>query len=162
MTNATTARTNRYAATCDDCGQHIPANTGRLVKAADGWIVRCADDTTCTTTQAAATASEVTEEQRKAMIMAEGARRQAETGVEPDFWDVAADIDAQLRAEGRLPGQSRQQAVTTTRRNSSPRRGSAVRRGTSTTPRRRRACVTGGNCSSHSGRNCGGAGCDAN
>lgn len=160
MTNATAARTNRYAGTCDDCGQHIPASTGRLVKAADGWIVRCADDTTCTTTQAAATASEVTEEQRQAMIMAEGARRQAETGVEPSFFDVAADIDAQLRAEGRLPGQSRQEPVAAPRRRStSPRRGSTVRR---TTPRRRKACVTGGNCSSHSGYNCGGAGCDAN
>ena len=48
------------------------------------------------------------------------------------------------------------------RRSSSPRRGSTARRTTTYRRSGRRACVTGGNCSSFSGRNCGGHDCDAN
>lgn len=53
----------------------------------------------------------------------------------------------------------RPRAATTPRR-SSPRRGSSARRGSTT--RSRHACVTGGNCSSSTGRDCGGHNCDAN
>jgi hypothetical protein len=37
---AAPARTNRYAATCADCGAEVPAEQGSLTKGATGWEVR--------------------------------------------------------------------------------------------------------------------------
>ena len=133
MTGTVKTRANRYAAACDTCGQHVPAGAGHLVHADDGWLVRCA--TTCTreaTVDAAAL---------EAMIQAEGARRIA-AGETPNYWDVAADVQAQLRTASTKPA---------------PAKPRPAARTTS-----RKACVTGGNCSSHTGRHCGGYNCDAN
>lgn len=35
----TTVRTNKYAARCADCGQHVPAGTGILSRSRGAWIV---------------------------------------------------------------------------------------------------------------------------
>lgn len=68
-------------------------------------------------------------------------------------------VGATFRADGREMryGYLAAREPRTESRPRSPRQGLRFGR-----PARRRACVTGGNCSSHTGRSCGGWNCDAN
>ena len=158
---ATTTRTNRYAATCNDCHTNVPAGTGQLTKAADGWIVRCGDCAALTpeARDAKAETTHTPSADRDAQVKAETAYL-AERGY--SLFDSDAILHAAL-VEGGFAN-----PVSVTLPEPAPVAPARARRtntrtaGRTTTGRRRKACVTGGNCSSHSGRNCGGHNCDAN
>jgi hypothetical protein len=131
------ARTNRYPAECQTCRTSIPASAGTLERDIEGvWMVTCS--TPCAEpTPAAIDTAQV--EAETAYLDAHGY----------GLFDPDSVLHAALIAGGfanpvsvRLP----EPVKVHTRRNT----------------RRRKACVTGGNCSSHSGRNCGGHNCDAN
>lgn len=143
-------RTNRYAANCNNCGHHIPANTGQLAKTADGWIVRCADTDACATRTAATTTQTVS---REAQLAADPGQSGFYTATEETVI-IAAGIDNPFdaRIEDVLAAAGLRTAA--------PAPVKPARRATSN--RRRKACTTGGNCSSYGLPNCGGHNCDAN
>lgn len=159
MTTATKSRTNRYAATCEDCGQNVPAGTGQLVKAADGWIVRCADTATCASAQNSPATAVGRAMTREAMPAADPGESGHYTGAEETALAAVGIHDLfdprngeVLLAAGLGDGlpevaQARETQARPARRK---------------TGGRRKACVTGGNCSSVSGTHCGGHDCDAN
>jgi hypothetical protein len=177
-------RTNRYASQCADCGTDIPANAGQLTKAADGWIVRCADSQECTARTATAAAQATAQaDSRAAQLAADPgvssrwtaaeeaalAAASIDSPFDPGIADAleaagfveAAALERAQDAAVQSPARSGAAARPRTTRRTSPRQGSPARRGTLTASRRR-ACVTGGNCSSTTGRDCGGYNCDAN
>lgn len=164
---AATARTNRYASTCADCGADIPANAGHLHKAADGWLVRCVDAEACTGRISAAQAST---DDRAAQLAADPGQSGFYTATE-EAVILAAGIDspfdprieevlaeAGLRPDAAGPASPRRATASPRRATASRRRSASSSRG----KRSRRACVSGGDCSSTTGRNCGGYDCDAN
>lgn len=135
----TATRTNRYAATCQTCRTHIPAGQGTLTRDAEGaWIVRCAGD--CAPAAPIATFSSGT-------LTADQLAHLDRLGFDL-FTNTDAEMHAALVAAGFTVAPLPAPAQTTPARKP---RGS-----------RRKACVTGGNCASHTGRNCGGHDCDAN
>lgn len=149
----TTARTNRYPSQCTDCHQHVPAGAGHLVKAADGWIVRCADCAALTDAQRDARATAA------ATPAPDQAARAAEMAYLEQQGFSLFDPDAVLHAALVEGGFTNPVSV------SAPAPAKASRRRTGSTRRTRgarRACVSGGNCSSTTGRDCGGWDCDAN
>lgn len=154
MTTQTKTRTNRYASQCADCHQHVPAGAGQLVKAADGWIVRCADTTTCATQSQASQAGS-----REAMLAADPGQSGFYTATEEAALAAAGITDA---FDDRIGEVLLAAGLGTGLPEVDQARADQARRTRKTTSRRRKACVTGGNCSSHSGRNCGGYDCDAN
>ncbi len=150
---ATRTRSNKYAANCTDCSTGIPAGAGHLVQAADGWIVRCADAAACGARLADIQSKAA---DRAAQLAADPGVSGVYTGTEEaalaavgitDLFDPR--IEEALAAAGLAPMLP---AVAEKRR---PSRRTPRSRG-------RRACVSGGNCSSTSGRDCGGHDCDAN
>lgn len=128
-----TIRANKFAANCaNSCGTRIPAGAGRLVKEDGAWLVLCADATTC------------------------AAAREANT-TKP----AAAECTVELLCSGPCADAAAHEAFQIAHQAARKAALNRPARRTSTS-RRRRACVTGGNCSSHTGRDCGGYNCDAN
>ncbi len=135
----TATLTNKYAADCTTCTTRIPAGTGTLTRDDDGnWIVTCADG--CATTDAPAVTFDA------ATLPADQLAYLDARGF--GLFDADADLRAALVEGGFDPAPLKAAAP--------------ARKATRGFTRRRRACVTGGNCSSHTGRNCGGHDCDAN
>lgn len=143
MKTTTRTRTNKYAANCASCSRPVAAGTGRLVNEEGAWLVLCADTADCAAAEQARVADRETRlEAAQEMAKAEYARRKA-SGENPSWLAVLAEMQAQTMGR----------TTTTTTPTTSSRRTSASRR---------RACVSGGNCSSTTGHDCGGHDCDAN
>ncbi|WP_213455450.1 hypothetical protein [Rhizomonospora bruguierae] len=160
----TTTRTNKFAADCTTCDTRVPAGAGQLTKAADGWIVYCATCAALTPeardaqVEARATDAAVTDADRAAQAQAETAYLDSRgyNLFDPDDVLYAALVEGGFAHPVSVAAPAAGRPAPAKRRTSTPRRRAT------TISRRRKACVTGGNCSSTTGRDCGGHDCDAN
>jgi len=142
----TASRANKFAADCATCRTRVAAGAGHLTRNEDGaWIVTCAVACAAPTSAPAVTFD-------PAALPADQLAYLDTRGF--GLFDADSDLRAALVEGGFDPAPLKTAPVRAAQAPARARR--------TTSSRRRRACITGGNCSSHTGRDCGGHNCDAN